>query len=96
MKLPSSHKLDIYPTTMLRYKLKGLIMKNIINLLFVSVIPTLLGILFIVIENMFPRHLYALKGIGILVAYMLIIILPIAIKMTGNRNIHYVRWPTWL
>jgi len=71
-------------------------MKDTIGLLFVSIIPALLGILCIVIESVFPGHLYALKGIGILVAYMLVVALPVAIKMTGDSNIKYIRWPTWL
>jgi hypothetical protein len=71
-------------------------MKDTVGLLLVSIIPALLGILCIVIENVFPGHLYALKGIGVVIVYMLVVALPVAIKMTGKGNIQYIKWPTWL
>ncbi len=70
-------------------------MKETTGLIFTSIIPALLSILCIVIEGMFPGHLYALKGIGVVVAYMLIVALPVTIKMVGKGNIEYIRLPTW-
>lgn len=71
-------------------------MKDTTALLFVSIIPALLGILCIVAENVFPGHFDTLKGIGVVVVYMLVVALPVAIKMTGNSKVQYVKWPTWL
>jgi hypothetical protein len=71
-------------------------MKDTVGLLFVSIIPALLGILSIVAENVSPGHEYALKGIGVTLAYMLVVALPVAMIMTSDDNIKYSRWPTWL
>lgn len=71
--------------------------KNVISLLFISIIPGLLCILCIVIESIYPGQLYALEGIGIVIAYMLFVALPVAIKTTGNgNNVPHTRWPTLL
>lgn len=71
-------------------------MKDTTALLFISIIPALLGILCIVIENVFPGHLYALKGIGVIVAYILFVTLPVTIKMTSKGNSRYTNCPTCL
>jgi hypothetical protein len=71
-------------------------MKDTTALLLVSIIPALLGILCIVIESAFPGHLYAFIGIGVLLLYMLVVALPVAIKVTGDANDQYTKWPTWL
>lgn len=77
--------------------MKGLTMKDTTGLLFISIIPALLGILCIVGEHLFPGHLYALKSIGIILVYMLFVALPVAIKMTGDDdNAQQIKWPTWL